>query len=327
MRKFFKIFIFLLIVGILAYQFQSKFSFQFPPTLENFKNNFELIFSPTPCSKPIPYELGTFDTQFNISQNYFLNALAEAEAIWEKPFRKDLFAYVSADSISNALKINLIYDYRQQATSKLASLGIVVKNTRASYNMLKSKFTELKMKYEEDKNNFNEQAQTFNLKQQNYQEEVNFWNKQGGAPQNEYNKLQTARLELESELRQLQILQKNLNDTADEINALVVVLNRLASSLNLSVEKYNTTNDSRGESFEEGVYSINGSNREIDIYEFGSRAKLVRVLTHELGHALGLEHVDDPKAIMYKINQGDNQTLTTSDLSELEIKCGIKKPK
>jgi predicted Zn-dependent protease len=321
MNKFLKIFLPLFVIGTVVFQFRSTLLARLSPILNNISSFF---IKHDPCTEPIPYALGTFDTQFNISQKYFLNALTDAEAIWEKPFGKDLFTYAPQDSTYNVLKINLIYDYRQQATSKLASLGIVVEENKASYDMLKAKFTTLKAKYDAEKNIFNALIEDFNQKQQVYEDEVKLWNKKGGAPIKEFNKIEANRLALEAELKELQAMQIRINEMADELDALVVVINRLITSLNLSVEKYNTTNTSRGESFEEGVFSTDGLKREIDIYEFSSREKLVRVLAHELGHALGVGHVDDPKAIMYMFNQGNNEILMKSDLTALKTICGVE---
>ncbi len=217
MKRILKIFLPLIILGAILYQFRAQFFFKIP------------------CSKPIPYALGVFDRQFNISQSYFLNALLEAEVIWEKPLGKNLFAYVSADSDNHVLKINLIYDYRQQATNKLASLGIVVKNDQASYDQLKTKFTVLKTKYDAEKNIFDAQVEAFNQKQQAYETEVKSWNKKGGAPQIEYDKLQITRLALTIEAKNLQATQVQINNLVEEINALSVVPLRVWSALNLSV--------------------------------------------------------------------------------------------
>ncbi len=326
MNNFFKIFIPFVIIGAILYQYQDTIRTQFTPFIYGILT--QLGIESSPCTNPIPYTLGTFDTRFGISEKYFLSALIDAEMIWEKPFGKELFDHEKdlkqGDKGGDELKVNLIYDFRQQATSKIADLGIVVNENKASYDALKEKFTALNSDLADTKSDYEAGVQSFNLQEKEYEDKVEYWNNHGGASPQNYKELQAEKSILDQKASELKTLQTKINGMVDEINSLVVVLNRLVTTLNLSVEQYNTIGASRGESFEEGVYTSDKNGQEIDIYEFSSRAKLVRVLAHELGHALGLEHVDDPKAIMYKLNQSSSQILTKADLDALKAKCGAK---
>jgi len=117
--------------------------------------------------------------------------------------------------------------------------------------------------------------------------------------------------------------QSGLSSLVDSINGLANTLNRMAASLNLTVSTYNSIGSSRGQEYEEGVFVSEGGQQEIDIYEFENQDNLIRVLAHELGHSLGMEHVSDPNAIMYYLNQGKNIQPTTDDLTELKKVCKI----
>ncbi len=272
-----------------------------------------------PCSQPIHYALGQFDSQFKITQGEFLLDVQTAAEIWTQAGGRQFFIY----DPSGAMKINLVYDTRQETTNKLNSLGINIEDTKASYDQLKLRYEAMKSDYNLAKQAFDAEVTAYQKNQNEYNQQVNYWNSHGGAPKPTYDELTAQKKELDAERTKIIADQNNLNQQVANLNTVIDALNQLGKKLNLNIATYNNIGTSQGSEFEEGVYVRDDNGRHIDIFEFDNQNQLIRLLAHELGHSLGLQHIDDPSAIMYRLNSSTNQTATPNDVAELKRVCKI----
>lgn len=299
MKQLIKGFIFWLLIGLTAFFIHANF------------------IQKKPCEAPIEYRLGVLDERFGLDQEMFLNALTQASAIWEVPLGKNLFEY----DVKGKLTINLIYDERQQLTQRNQSLETNISQTKLSVGAAEREYAALNQKYEQDYLIYESGLRQFEQAQRNYNSTVAYWNKKGGAPKNVYEQLTAQANGLLAQQKILEQKRSELVFLANEINTLISRYNLLVRKVNANIE---TINQTAGREFEEGTYVVDSSGVRIDIYEFGDEAKLIRVLAHELGHALGLGHNSNPDSIMYELNQSAKMGLSVEDLQAVEERCGIK---
>ncbi len=315
-----KTLIFLVIVAVaffLINRYGENINKVLKPIITQIENT---IAPPAPCTQPILYSIGSFDTRFGITRTQFQKDITQAATVWNNAHGTSLLAYDE----ESKLKINLSFDYRQQATVQLDKIDSVIRSDRATYDALKAQYDILSAQYVRDKAALQIKLDAYNQAIAAYNQSVNTWNTRGGAPKPEYEKMQQQKQSLAAQADSLNQDRNTFNQLTEKLNAMIPELNTLVKKLNLNVKEYNTVGATTGEQFNEGEFVVDSEGRRINIYQFENESQLIRVLEHEFGHALGLEHVEDPKAIMYYLNKGTNEKLTASDTAELDRICGAK---
>lgn len=242
------------------------------------------------CDTPISYKLGTLDSKFSLSQKIALANIQSAADIWNKTYGKSLFTHSS----SAVLTINFIYDQRSALDSQINQLQ----------NKLDQKNTTLQQQisaYESDVAAFEKKLASFNA-------QVNQVNRSGGASPEEYNNLIAQQNALNQEGQALNARAKQLNLSTRDYNSNVQNLNQNINQFNQAIVQKP----------EEGLY--NGGDNTITIYFANNRQELIHTLAHELGHALGMLHNDDPLAIMYPYTTS-SLSVTAQDKQLLDYVC------
>lgn len=273
-----------------------------------------------PCEAPITYSIASLDSRFGLSKTELLNNMAQAEKIWEASVNRNLFEY----SPTGEIKINFIYDYRQKATDAMKKIGIVIGDNRTTYDELKIKYDSLVVSYNKQKLQLDTLIAAYKADKNAFEKDVNHWNSRGGAPKAEYEILEQRKTDLNNQVVVINQTRDSFNELVETINSTGIILNKLIASLNIKVGEYNTVGASAGKEFKEGEYVRDANGTAINIFQFNDKNQLMRVFAHEFGHALGLDHIDNPEAIMYYLNESGNEKLTTDDLAALKNICAIK---
>lgn len=272
----------------------------------------------TPCDQPLRYSVGRVDKEFGLKEEEVKKVILTAETVWEKVVNKDIFVY----DAEAKFKVNFIYDERQMATIQKQKTESGLSVIEDAFKKLEVQFNALNVEYKNKTARYEANKIAFEKRQEEYEAKVDYWNSRGGAPKGEYESMQEEANSLNSYILVLNAEAESLNKSAQDLNILLDKRNEAAREYNTAAKSYNKK-FGHGIEFDQAEYT----GEEINVYQFGNRNDLLLAMSHEFGHALSMDHVENPKSIMYYITEEGDGTLpvpSTEDLVELNRVCKIK---
>ena len=263
-----------------------------------------------PFDSRIHYRIGQIDPQFNLSNTEVINFAAEAAQIWHVGTSKTLFVYDPNASLS----INLRFDNRQLESNLKRSQQDTLTQQLSEQQNNNDHYQQRQIQLQQQRQQLDNREAAFQQQLSNYNRSVTDWNTLGNIDTYQ-------RQQLRQKQQLLDVKRQEILSATEQYNQQVNALNQVANSLNQAADQYNQNVEQlksqfKPREFEKGHFD----GQQIDIYEFSSPADLRLTIAHELGHALGLNHNNDPYALMYPILKQqdiDNFQLRSADLALL----------
>lgn len=272
--------------------------------------------STIPCKQVLTYSLGEIDQRFNLTGDEIIELLARAEEPWESYAGRDLFRY---DQDESDIVVNFIYDERQERTQASLKLEKLGEATNEKQLVLNETYESLKAKYQASTSEYEKNVRKYELALAQYNQEVTRLNRQGGANEDDISRLKKEERALQEEAGRLEAERLAVNTLAYKLNTLAKNEAQVVKSFNEEVNAYEEKYQNSG-IFDQGDFG----GRNLNIYQFRTTEDLTLVLAHELGHTLGLDHVENSESLMYYLMEGQSKkkvTLTPEDKEAFDQFC------
>ncbi|MDQ3268689.1 MAG: matrixin family metalloprotease [Pseudomonadota bacterium] len=257
-------------------------------------------FAHVPCGIPIHVAMGSVDPRFGFDAATATRALKEAAALWQEAVEAEMFVW---SDHPKAMVVSLQFDQRQHVVNRQRSLRSGIDRDRSqleSYDLTLKQWGE---RIEAERRAHDRLGQTFAQRARAHEDEVASWN----AARSPHARTEARRQAIEAEAASIQMMRAELRQALNQLNRDIADYNRRAREQQQHAEQfrgrvaqYNTL--SSPQPIESGRYSYDREQgRRIEVFRAGDYNDLVWIFAHELGHAIGLDHLNHPGAVMNEL--------------------------
>lgn len=247
---------------------------------------------------------GKQDPRFGISRPEFIRALNKAAAFWSALSNKTIAVVKEKGDIP----VSLVYDDRMVFTESEKKLRIELEKAELRIDHIEVDYRAQEKEYELMLLNYRKKEASVKKMEDAFLSWVDKISESSYSREDYRKVYHQKKKAVETQQKILNADRRKVNSKGKEVNRINRDLNRLIDDKNKLVQQYNRTYSGKRQ-FVQGNYIYTGRERNIQIYHFRSTGELEVILAHEIGHALGMNHVRDPDAIMYDHTSGNNKTL------------------
>jgi len=276
------------------------------------------------CRIPLSVHAGRFDSRFPFSESEFRRALREAMGMWESAVNPELFRL--DQSSASGMAVNLVYGDRQARAEQLSSRANDLERMEQAIETQRRKLRNRREALEQAWDDLESRQKQLKRRQEELNRLVERWNA-GTMERTQSNRrrLETQRDRLESERQNLKQTRRDLERRTERLNAAFEELESEISDYQNRTAAYNKRVSSTS-LIQNGQFRQKGGERTIEVYKATSINELRLVLAHELGHSLGIGHLDNRRAVMHPVMNTDNLDRTRvarDDVRALRDSCSL----